>query len=59
MDRASVELITKLEKQMAAMIDRYNRVESRLEKLGFDVAFIHAWINESRAQDEPGLPVNK
>ena len=59
MDADTIDRIDKLEKQMAAMIDRYNRVESRLEKLGFDVAFIHAWINESRAQDEPGLPVNK
>ena len=43
--------IAKLEKQMAAMIDRYNRLETRIERMGFDVAFIHAYINERRAQD--------
>ena len=43
--------IAKLEKQMAAMIDRYNKQDDRIERLGFDVAFIHAYINEKRAQD--------
>ena len=43
--------IDKLEKQMAAMIDRYNVQENRIERLGYDVAFIHAYINERRAQD--------
>ena len=43
--------IAKLEKQMAAMIDRYNKQDDRIERLGFDVAFIHAYINERRAQD--------
>ena len=43
--------IAKLEKQMAAMIDRYNKQETMLERHGFDIAFIHAYINEKRAQN--------
>ena len=51
MDQTALERIDKLEKQMAAMIDRYNRLETMLERHGFDIAFIHAYINERRIQD--------
>ena len=51
MDQTALERIAKLEKQMAAMIDRYNKQEIRIERMGFDIAFIHAYINERRAQD--------
>jgi len=51
MDADTIDRIDKLEKQMAAMIDRHNRLETMLERHGFDIAFIHAYINEKRAQD--------
>ncbi len=51
MDADTIDRIAKLEKQMAAMIDRYNMQENRIERLGYDVAFIHTYINERRAQD--------
>ena len=51
MDADTIDRIAKLEKQMAAMIDRYNMQETRIERMGFDIAFIHAYINERRAQD--------
>ena len=43
--------IAKLEKQMAAMIDRYNMQENRIERMGFDLRFIRAWIDELRVQE--------
>ena len=43
--------IDKLEKQMAAMIDRYNMQENRIERMGFDLRFIRAWIDELRLQE--------
>ena len=45
------ERIDKLEKQMAAMIDRYNIQENRIERMGFDLRFIRAWIDELRLQE--------
>ena len=51
MDADTIDRIAKLEKQMAAMIDRYNIQENRIERMGFDIAFIHAWINELRLQE--------
>ena len=44
--------IDKLEKQMAALIDRYNIQETKIERMGFDIRFIRAWIAETR-QEEP------
>ena len=41
--------IAKLEKQMAAMIDRYNMQDNRIERMHFDLRFIRAWIDELRA----------
>ena len=51
MDADTIDRIDKLEKQMAAMIDRYNKQDDRIEKIGYDVAFIHAYVREQRAQD--------
>jgi len=50
MDADTIDRIAKLEKQMAAMIDRYNMQDDRIERLGYDVAFIHAYINEQRSR---------
>jgi len=46
MDQTALERIDKLEKQMAAMIDRYNMQENRIERMHFDLRFIRAWIAE-------------
>ena len=51
MDQTALERIAKLEKQMAAMIDRYNIQENRIERMGFDLRFIRAWIDELRVQE--------
>ncbi len=48
MDADTIDRIAKLEKQMAAMIDRYNIQENRIERMGFDIAFIHAYINREK-----------
>ena len=51
MDQTALERIDKLEKQMAAMIDRYNMQENRIERMHFDLRFIRAWIDELRLQE--------
>ena len=48
----TAERIETLEKQMAALIDRYNIQETKIERMGFDIRFIRAWIAETR-QEEP------
>ena len=59
MDADTIDRIDKLEKQMAAMIDRYDMQDDRIEKLGYDVAFIHAYIRERRSQDASGSTNDK
>ena len=51
MDADTIDRIAKLEKQMAAMIDRYNIQDNRIERMGFDLRFIRAWIDELRVQE--------
>ena len=51
MDADTIDRIAKLEKQMAAMIDRYNMQDDRIERMHFDLRFIRAWIDELRARD--------
>ena len=46
MDQTALERIDKLEKQMGAMIDHYNQQEVQIERIGFDIRFIRAWIAE-------------
>ena len=54
------ERVDKLEKQMAAMIDRYNMQENRIERMHFDLRFIRAWIDELRLQEpQNGLRIDE
>ena len=51
MDQTALDRLLKLEHQMGALIDILNRLECAVERHDFDIAFIHAYINERRAQD--------
>jgi len=51
MDADTIDRIAKLEKQMAAMIDRYNKQDNQIERMHFDLRFIRAWIDELRVQE--------
>ena len=51
MDADTIDRIAKLEKQMAAMNDRYNKQDDRIEKIGFDLARINErteWKNKTK-----------
>ena len=51
MDQTTLDRLLKLEHQMGALIDILNRLECAVERHGFDIAFIYAYITERRAQD--------
>ena len=50
------ELLTRLEAMINVLIERNNMLEDKIQRLGFDVRFIQAWIDENRKTASPDAP---